>query len=771
MINKKNSNRGGALLSVVIVMAIAGILGALAISIAYTNFTMKVIDKKSKDNFYSAEKILEEICVGLEALVSEEYTNAYTEVMENYSADTKSEDMENAFKNAFVINMVTNLQEDNDSSLYKIGTQADQKGLYGFIKNAYGTYSITTTDENENLLHTLDNGLALRNVRVTYKDGNFYNEITTDIIINIPTAHFSKVSAMPEISEFSFIAEGGVDVGGNVAAKLIGKAYSGANISLESGAAFDATDTKSVLLVSKGEVYLGGNATFTTGEKTALWTESIATKPLKGLADPSAVNKITLNGRAYVNDDTTLNAYGDELTLAGQYYGYSNEDSDASASSAIIINGKQTQVDMSNLDTLVLAGTSYVSTSYENTEYTSYKVEENGVNVEYKTEQNVLMGDSIAIKSNQIAYLVPVECDGIVSNPMTHAQYKALTAPDANGNPSTWEEDALDTYLTSIKGKISSYGNVKITPVFVPNKNDGGTVYLYLDFESSEVASEYFMDYYTVNKKVYDNYLRTYLNLFKFDSNDTARIVTRGNKLVPVEIIENENTVNEKTVYTANIAGGTGNVSDSAQELTNYEQTFTALCTKLITDKSSLKPEEKTETVYSNLVDEATIEDFLRYLEDEEIVIKNIGTELNPVDSIEKDLDNPNMREAIFNGDVNVYIVDNDVSANSEYKVSNGKGILIATGDVELKGRWEGLIICGGKLTVAAAGKLEHNPEVVGTAMQMTWDHKVSDKKTETFKVLNFFKSGSEYATGSFDKNADKTDVRNCISYENYKAE
>ena len=37
MIYKKNSNRGGALLSVVIVMAIAGILGALAISIAYTN--------------------------------------------------------------------------------------------------------------------------------------------------------------------------------------------------------------------------------------------------------------------------------------------------------------------------------------------------------------------------------------------------------------------------------------------------------------------------------------------------------------------------------------------------------------------------------------------------------------------------------------------------------------------------------------------------------------------------------------------------------------
>ena len=55
---KANSNRGGALLSVIIAMTVVGILGALVLSNSYTNFQMKQIDKKSKDNFHSAESVL-----------------------------------------------------------------------------------------------------------------------------------------------------------------------------------------------------------------------------------------------------------------------------------------------------------------------------------------------------------------------------------------------------------------------------------------------------------------------------------------------------------------------------------------------------------------------------------------------------------------------------------------------------------------------------------------------------------------------------------------
>ena len=99
--NNADSNRGGALLSVIIVMTVVGILGALILSISYTNFRMKQIDKKSKDNFYSAEAVLDEISVGLQKEVSIQYKNAYTTIMENYGSYTASDEMSKDFNIEF----------------------------------------------------------------------------------------------------------------------------------------------------------------------------------------------------------------------------------------------------------------------------------------------------------------------------------------------------------------------------------------------------------------------------------------------------------------------------------------------------------------------------------------------------------------------------------------------------------------------------------------------------------------------------------------------
>ena len=756
MINKKNSNRGGALLSVVIVMAIAGVLGALAISIAYTNYTMKIVDKKSKDNFYSAEKVLEEICVGLEKVASDEYKIAYTEVMSQYSPDKESEEMENEFKNLFVVNMISKLQVSGDSTKYVVGDRTNNTGLYKYVKNTYEgvTYTIKSSD---NKIDALEDGLALRNVNVTYQDGNYYNDITTDIKISIPEVHFSKVSAMPEIAEFIYIAEGGIALQGasvtypTVGVNLIGKAYSGVDengtsITGGSGAVFNADNAESVLVVSKGDILLEGNSLFQTNIKTALWTDSITTKSaVKNDSNQllATSNTIKLSGRIYVNDDTTLNGYQDSLILSGQYYGFSNNDQDASGSSAIIVNGKDIQINMSNLDTLVLAGTSFVGT--KNSSYTVGQQT-------HTTNQDILMGDSVAIKSNQLAYLVPTQCAGITSNPMTHAQYEAL--------PEDWKTQALNTHLSMIRGTLASYGEVDIVPVFEQNRQDGGTVYLYLSFADSETAAKYFMDYYKVNKTSVDKYLNSYLEGFSFTSatQSSTRIVTQGNYLVPV-------TGNNEAQYVTS----TGDAAFNVQELTNYESSFSALCKKLITNESALTSTERNGTVYENLVDESQIDTFFGYCATNKIANTNI-TYSTPT----------GMKKAVFDGEVKVYIVDNNEQNSTAYQVEGSSGVVIATGDVTVSGNWDGLIICGGKLTkIGTRGNLVHNPEAVGKAMQMGWavnvtitdDEGNSLPAVENHKVINFFRSGSSYLTGTFGDKVALTDVRNIISYENYKSE
>lgn len=750
MKNVKHSNKGGALLSVVIVMAIAGILGALAISIAYTNYTMKIVDKKSKDNFYSAEKVLEEICVGLENEASEHYKEAYTYVMSKYDEYNDIQTMEEEFETMFVVSLIEDIQVTGNSGKYLVGTKgaegSEATGLYRFVKDNYGTAVYTITAENsQNIIDTLEDGLCLRNINVKYQDGNYHNTITTDIKIATPDVSFAMISAMPEIGEYSFIAEGGTLVSGNSGVKLEGKAYSGVGpegttnktaITLNSGSTFDATNTKTILLVSKGDIALNGTSTFKTGEKTALWTESITANYTVANDTKTAQNLLDLSGRVYVKDDTTLNGTDNTLKLAGQYYGYSNKDNDASLSSAIIINGQNTSIDMSKLDTLLVAGTAFVGTKDS-----SY-----GTNV---TANDILMGDSVAIKSNQLAYLVPTECEGIVTNPMTYAQYQTLSAtPD-------WKQKALDTYLPTIRNSLSNYGNVEIVEVF--SNTNGGTVYLYLNFASSLKASEYFMSYYGANKTQVDAFVNNYLKAITFNANtnDLTRIVTQGNYL------KASTTENLKAQYST----GTGDVSSTAQELANYYSSYNALCRKLITNESALTNTEKTNTVYGNLVNETALQTFVSQ-------VKSAGS-----GNYSSNISVSGNVVTIDGGTVDAIIVDN-ANSTSPYVVdsSHNKGILIATGDVNITGSvaatsWDGLIICGGKLTVVGSEcHMKHNPDYIGKVMQLSCEVKVGSDMVP-YDVLDFFTSGSNYSSSSSSDGMTLTDVRNCISYENYKSE
>lgn len=741
-----SSNRGGALLSVIVVMAVVGILGALVLSMSYTNFRMKVIDRNSTNNFYTAEKVLEEVCTGLSAKASTEYKNAYTYVMGRYSKHKTIESMRDEFGTMFVVNMVAAIQGESNNFY-------DVSKLQDCVKDVYpGAYTIGTTATGKNEIETLEDGLCLRNVKVTYEEKSYYNSITTDIKIKIPEVAFSIISTMPEIAEYSFISEGGVKVGTTGNLVLNGKAYAGTgedstenvSIFLASGSKFDATGSYASQIVSKGEIVVGGtvenetdgtkvagNSEFTIGTRTSLWAQSV-------LGQGSG-NTLNLVGRSYIQDDTTLSGVSNELKLGGQYYGYSNDgDISADGNSAIIINGQDTTLDMSALDSLVLAGTAFVGTAgdlYDTLRDSSGNPLPADLNMD-----DILMGDSIAIKSNQLAYMVPTECEGIASNPMTYNQYEKLIS---NNN---WENDILRTPLRTIGRSLVSYGvnEIQITPVFT--NRSGGAVYLYLTFSDANIASKYFMDYYGANTSKVQKYLKDYVTTFKFN-NSMSRVVTQGNYLVPLE--------NGKK-YTSN----TGDVAMFAQELTNYASSFEALCTKLITNKSSLNQEtEVGHTVFYNLIDEEKIEEFIA-------AAKSAGT-------------NPKMEytaatnSAVFNDgeEFVAIVVDNKgktaYKPNSEHK----KGIILATGDVDLSSistsGWQGLVICGGKLYAGMGGlTLNADADAIGKSMMLSCE---IDETTYTF--LNFFKSGSNYSIGDTETGKDMSDIRNCLSFENYKSE
>ena len=769
--NKADSNRGGALLSVIIAMTVVGILGTLVLSISYTNFRMKQIDKKSKDNFYSAEAVLDEIFVGLQGVVSEQYKDAYTTVMENYGDYDTSEEIAEDFNREFVLNMVAVLQRSaGDPEHYNIGTieslvkRSNYPSTDSFTVSSVVASTATDALGNvtytyDNRLETLQDGLNIRNLVVTYMNNGYVNTITTDIKISTPALEFAIISTMPEIAEYIMIAQGGMETEAGAQFKLQGKAYAGEKgIYLGTGSMFDANNEDTTLLVTEGDISVVGTSTkFMTHQNTSLWAKSItaSAENSEAVGALEITNDISLMGRTYIKDDITLNGPKNRLTLGGQYYGYSNNDADASGSSAVIVNGAGTKLDMSALKTLVVAGTSFVATKDHS--------------VAGVTGANVLMGDSIAVKGNQIAYLVPTECKGIVSNPMSYDQYESLIANQ------DWENEAMNTVLSTLNRSLASYGKISIQPVFTAR--DSGTVYLYLRFEDAAIASQYFMDYYgSEGGKKIKNYLNSYVTDFAFEHNEMNRLVTQGNYLVQ----ENKNT--------ATYAANTGDVATSAQELLNYRDSYKALCAKLVENMSSLTAEELEREVYDNLIDEnGKLDDFFdacsvaaasRKWSDNITYDSSNNME---VVTIWANAEDKNSSDSTL---VRCIIVDNDDATDQAYTIStqNGSGIIIATGDVTInRATWNGLIISNGKILLEGGSSnspfsLRADGNATAKAMQYVCSVGAADVETATaeqiFSVMNFFIGGSEFSVGdSSNAEGAKVDVRDCLSYENWKSE
>lgn len=93
---KRLDNKGNTLAIVIIGIFILSILGTLILGTTVTNYNMKANDKRAEMAFYSAEKLADELYVGIGQDVMSHITSSYTYALENYvskrAANTSTED-------------------------------------------------------------------------------------------------------------------------------------------------------------------------------------------------------------------------------------------------------------------------------------------------------------------------------------------------------------------------------------------------------------------------------------------------------------------------------------------------------------------------------------------------------------------------------------------------------------------------------------------------------------------------------------------------------
>lgn len=773
-LHKANEDdRGSAFVMVVIGVMATAIIGATVLSLATNYFVSVVVDQEGTDNYYETEAIVAEIRSGLEEIAGESNEAAYMQALNEYTSSTG------------------NLQ-DIYAKLYLSGIIYGIKNYDGFTKDSYAGHvkdyvvngilddsklKIDSGWEPERMISTKDPDimefsdsqnwfspsllqpmitrpdtvitgkkidyifyqdksdnrywLTLKDIKVSYKDEQGYQtEIKTDIVINVPDYRFEGDDTFDQLKNYISISDDLLTVEGQATVGFKGNVYAGGTQTDYNYSEGIVTGAKSTVSFDSDKIITRGALNLLTGSSVTIngadfWTKNILLNTYPSITSSSTLN---LNCNSYVLDDLSINDDNSNVILGGTYYGYSYnidnvKDSSrqqlADYSSAILVNGKNTLLDAaSNLSKLVLAGRAFVERN-------------NASGIKEATNvEDIAMGESASIKSNQVAYLLPQEYIVKGHNPLLTATEFDSSNVEANYNKDILLQD-LEQYLN------------KDEPVTLNYNNAGGYVYLYLNFKDYDSANKYFSDYYSNtnmdNVDMINERAQTYI------TSNLAVTPMDGIKISPTlyllagnvikSYFEGANGDNKmKANYFANTDASESLLDDGKKKMIQYMSLQLALVGGKYPSSSGVPRME-------NYYESATSS------QKKEIdLVKGKIVDFDKVDKVSDGRVEQSFKEG------KAYITSDGISSLQSLGIT--KGLVIAKEDVIVDCNFEGLIISGGKVVVKTGGTYKESSNASMLVEILDWI-----KGDDTWK--KFF-----YATQEGSKT--KKTVAECINYENW---
>ncbi len=706
-------DRGATLVVVIVSMLLLSVLASVILYTTYVNYKIKVTELHSTDNFYTAEMVMEEIKAGLEKEVSESFTEAYLDVMQNYNAYNAVE-RTIQFQNKYLGGLQKRLASAEHPN------QVNKDVLENYISPEHETrgaiveLEIRTEGDSDPSLIKYTDSILIKGLELTYTDTSGYVAvIATDIVLKIPNMFFEEGGSLPDVLAYSLIADKELHFinGGTYTVK--GSIYGGSKgIFILPGANVSFTKAETDgdnLVVTGGNVNVTGtggedSARLSVSGDSALWADGIA-------VDSAG---ISLLGSSYVQDDLTVNGKNCSVTLSGVYYGFgyksvSTVDYGAQDSSSILINGAHTSLDMSALTVLGLAGQAYIGTTDADGDGVEDEagviIGEDGNVYDTSGNQSVRMGESLSVRSNQLAYLVPAECIGYIngecvlgSNPVSLASYQEYVDAAAGAGAAGSVEVDLSKATLGGEGSVSlhEYG-ASWQKVFYQAAGSGTNawVYYYLKFNSAQQANRFFADYYNQNKAALNRYMQTYLSDYRVPAGLT-KMNLAGNA-VYFDPGAGESGTGEFVLEPAGMTGGevpegTDPALAMIAEYEGYANTFKALNVNLTMNYAALTQEQiDRASVFHNVVD---VEKLRLYMDGEAI------------------------KEVAAVGGQKILLVDNE--AGGEYTIPADSSVkaVVATGDVRVSSSFRGMILSGGKIYVTNDAVIEPDPNAVSLALQ-----------------------------------------------------
>ena len=726
-ISLKHDHRGASLLAVLILMVVVSAIAVVITKITIVNIQMKEVERGTKKNFYSADAVMDDMRTGARELAEKSLEKAYTDVMENYLTYTAAGERA---QDVFARKYMEGLEQQFANPMAAKTNTTNDAGEIVYCVSAYNTDNVKgcIADATEQACYIpaadpkyeVDYGagvFTLKGVQVVYKDAqNYETKITTDFVFSTPQMNFSGQSQVPEFMKYALIADKQIRVNAlNV--QIDGSVYAGADGIVADNNGNGILKGKTIL--TRGDIVTESGSTLSIGSgSSSIWAENIQTKG-------SGASTIVIDGNTYVGDDLALNGVESKVTLNGNYYGYNFQknygtgdtvSADADFSSAMMINGKRCNLNIQGLNYLMLAGRTFISRKTNS------------------NNQDILMGESIAARTNQLAYYVPVEY--VNADPVN----QVYTFKDRWGYAQKigMEESKLAEFLNE---------NQPVVPYYFT-----GGIYYYLNFKSEDAANEFFSEYYSKNEKA-AQYANVYL--------DQNALVIGKNQLMTLKGDILYRTASEERLNSKKITIQPDNWKDNSGLFWDY-------CSKLAVRYKSLE---------LGLTDsgQGVTPDQVRLTTTDASGHEVIDKTVNPL--FDKIIDRAALEQEmekhrtltgsdtiVYSPVTDVYLIKNTGAYALPTSVT--QGLVVATGDVKVSGNFDGLIISGGVISFDSnAGAGESGRALKGNKLLVSKLF-AEDQKRDIPLFSQFFRDCSSSAVSNISGNLD---LDSYLNYDNWK--
>lgn len=487
---------------------------------------------------------------------------------------------------------------------------------------------------------------------------------------------------------------------------------------------------------------------------------------------PSVLNA---TANVFVADDLELNARNSSVKLVGNYYGYNYNNSGSAmyttfenrnignkyllgdkmqaantTSSSIIVNAAYSTLDLSNLNTLMVAGVAYVDIKDGEKSYSSMAT---GEAQEFRT------GESVAMRYNQFMYLAPTEILTGVSNP----QLNGSTNVD-EVCPST---DNLK--LESWFGRAYLDAEKPIIPVVYQDSGKNYTYYYLNITEGQEV--QYVKDIMEAADPGEEGTTAD-KQKWAMKKEITARAENSG---ISSHITIGSGSESSVKIYTTGLLTDTEEAGKTLQKngisLENMATRSTSLQQHYAQLYVNLDPNQATEVDETKKISkEYPLKNFLDLgeLKSGKLPNEMSGREVSGVKGAK------------------VWIVDEGISPTFDLSGNALKGIVLCDGDLTITGNggsFEGLIIATGKITVKGNVTIQADRGVVQAVLESE-QRSVLEVEKEELDAVKLNQYASHYFLNTvlagitnleeddiidMEKRVTSTDYTDFVYYDNWR--